>query len=119
MDELVAAVLRHGGGRLGVIKSTLRVNMTCTARVSGTEGVIEIPALMHCPNSLRVLSPAGIDEIDASYEGNGLRFEIDEVHRCLSEGRTESDVMPLNETLALARDLDEIRRQIGLVFPGE
>jgi len=93
--------------------------MTCTARVSGTEGVIEIPALMHCPNSLRVLSPAGIDEIDASYEGNGLRFEIDEVHRCLEEGRTESDVMPLDETLALARNLDEIRRQIGLVFPGE
>ena len=119
VDELVAAVLRHGGGRLGVIKSTLRVNMTCTARVSGTEGVIEIPALMHCPNSLRVLSPAGIDEIDASYEGNGLRFEIDEVHRCLEEGRTESDVMPLDETLALARNLDEIRRQIGLVFPGE
>jgi len=28
-------------------------------------------------------------------------------------------VMPLDETLALARNLDEIRRQIGLVFPGE
>jgi len=119
VDELVAAVLRHGAGRLGVIKSALRVNMTCGARVSGTEGVIEIPALMHCPNSLRVLSPTGIDEFDAAYEGNGLRFEIEEVHRCLSEGRTESDVMPLDETLRLAHTLDEIRRQIGLVFPGE
>jgi predicted dehydrogenase len=119
VDELVAATLRHGGGRLGVIKSSLRVNMTCGARVAGTEGVIEIPALMHCPNSLRVLTPACVDEIDASYEGNGLRFEIEEVHQCLAEGRTESDVMPLDETLALARNLDEIRRQIGLVFPGE
>jgi predicted dehydrogenase len=119
VDELVAAVLRHGGGHLGVIKSALRVNMTCSARVSGSEGVIEIPALMHCPNSLRVLSSAGVDEIDASYEGNGLRFEIDEVHRCLSEGRTESDVMPLAETLGLAHTLDEIRCQIGLAFPGE
>jgi hypothetical protein len=112
-------VLRHGGGRLGVIKAALRVNMTCSARVSGTEGVIEIPALMHCPNALRVLSPAGIDDLDASYEGNGLRFEVDEVNRCLAEGRTESDVVPLDETLAFARTLDDIRRQIGLVFPGE
>jgi predicted dehydrogenase len=119
VDEQVAAVLRHGGGRLGVIKAALRVNMTCSARVSGTEGVIEIPALMHCPNALRLLSPAGMEEVDASYEGNGLRFEIDEVNRCLAEGRTESDVMPLDETLALARTLDNIRRQIGLVFPGE
>jgi predicted dehydrogenase len=119
VDEQVAAVLRHGGGRLGVIKAALRVNMTCSARVSGTEGVIEIPALMHCPNALRLLSPAGMEEVDASYEGNGLRFEIDEVNRCLAEGRTESDVMPLDETLALARTLDDIRRQIGLVFPGE
>jgi predicted dehydrogenase len=119
VDEHVAAVLRHGGGKLGVMKAALRVNMTCSARVSGTEGVIEIPALMHCPNALRVLSPAGIDDIDASYEGNGLRFEIDEVQRCLAEGRTESDVVPLDETLAFARTLDDIRRQIGLVFPGE
>jgi predicted dehydrogenase len=118
VDEAVAAVLRHRHGGLGVIKAAIRINMACSARVSGAEGVIEIPALMHCPNAIRVLSPAGIDDIDASYEGNGLRFEIDEVHRCLADGRTESDVMPLDETLALAMTLDDIRQQIGLVFPG-
>jgi predicted dehydrogenase len=119
VDEAVAAVLRHGHGGLGVIKAALRINLACSARVSGADGVIEIPALMHCPNAIRVLSPAGVDDLDASYEGNGLRFEIDEVHRCLAGGRTESDVMPLDETLALARTLDDIRWQIGLVFPGE
>jgi predicted dehydrogenase len=118
VDEAVAAVLRHRSGGLGVIKAALRINMACSARVSGAEGVIEIPAFMHCPNGIRVLSPAGIDDIDASYEGNGLRFEIDEVHRCLADGLTESDVMPLDETLALATTLDDIRQQIGLVFPG-
>lgn len=117
VDELVAAVLRHAGGRLGVIKAALQVNMACSARVAGSEGIIEIPALMHCPEAIRVLSAAGIEEIDGSYAGNGLRFEVDEVHRCLREGRTESDVMPLADTLALAKTLDEIRRQIGLVFP--
>ncbi len=119
VDEHVAAVLRHRGGGLGVMKAALRVNMTCTARVAGTEGVVEIPALMHCPNALRLLTPAGVEDIDGTYEGNGLRFEIEEVHRCLAEGRTESDVMPLDETVALTHTLDEIRRQIGLVFPGE
>ncbi len=119
VDEQVAAVLRNGNGALGVIKAALRVGMTCTARISGTDGVIEIPAFMHCPNSIKVVSPSGIEEFDGSYEGNGLRFEIEEVHRCLADGKTESATMSLDETLALAGTLDAIRAQIGLVFPGE
>ncbi len=74
---------------------------------------------MHCPNSLTVMTRSGVEEIDASYEGNGLRFEIEEVHRCLADGKTESPTMSLDETIALAWTLDEIRAQIGLVFPGE
>ena len=119
VDEVVAAVLHHGEGRLGVAKAALRVSMTCTARIAGTEGVIDLPAMMHCPNSLTVASPAGVQHIDASYEGNGLRFEIEEVHRCLSDGQTESQVIPLDESIALATTLDAIRAQIGVVYPGE
>ena len=119
VDEQVAAVLRHPGGGLGVIKAALRVGMTCTARISGTDGSIDIPALMHCPNAITVNTVAGSERIDCSYEGNGLRFEIEEVHRCLAAGETESPTMPLNETLVLATTLDSIRDQIGLVYPGE
>jgi predicted dehydrogenase len=119
VDEQVAALLRHSSGGLGVIKAALRVNMSCRARVSGTGGIVEIPALMHCPDAIRVLTPDGVEDIDGSYEGNGLRFEIEEVHRCLGRGVLESDVVPLDETLAWAGTLDEIRRQIGLAFPGE
>jgi predicted dehydrogenase len=119
VDELVAAVLRHAGGKLGVVKAALRVGMTCTARVSATDGAIAIPALMHCPTSFTVMSSAGIEDIDGSYEGNGLRFEIDEVQACLAEGRTESRTMPLDESVALAQVLDTIRAQIGLVYPQE
>lgn len=119
VDEVVAAVLRHRDGKLGVVKAALRVGMTCTARIAGTEGAIDLPALMHCPNSLTVHSKDGSNQIDRSYEGNGLRFEIEHVHRCLSEGRAESPEMPLAETVALATTLDAIRSRIGLVYPGE
>jgi predicted dehydrogenase len=119
VDEVVAALLHHSGRRLGVAKAALRVGMTCTARIAGTDGVIDLPAMMHCPNSLTVASPTGVEHIDASYEGNGLRFEIEEVHRCLSDGQTESRVITLDESIALATTLDAIRAQIGVVYPGE
>ncbi len=119
VDELVAAVLHHPSGTLGVIKAGLRANLSCTARISGSEGSIRLPAFMHCPTSITVNSPAGEERIDGSYEGNGLRFEIAEVHRCLAAGLTESPTMTLDETIRLARTMDEIRAQIGLVYPGE
>jgi hypothetical protein len=74
---------------------------------------------MHCPASLTVSTRNGAEHIDASYQGNGLRFEITEVNRCLAEGKTESVVVPLEESIALASILDEIRAQIGVVYPGE
>jgi predicted dehydrogenase len=119
VDEIVAAVLRHADGGIGVVKAAIRANMGCTARISGTAGLIEIPALMHCPTAFTVAAPDGPDEVDGSYEGNGMRFEIEEVHRCLAAGLVESPTVPLEETLALAATLDAIRDQIGLRFPGE
>jgi predicted dehydrogenase len=119
VDEVNAAVLRSAGERLGVVKSAIRLGMSCTARIAGTDGWIELPAFMHCPNYLTVTTGAGSERIDASYEGSGLRFEIEEVHRCLSEGLLESPVMTLNETLDIAATLDAIRDQLGVVYPGE
>lgn len=119
VDEHVAAVLHHPGDRLGVVKAALRAPLPCTARIAGTDGSIQLPAFMHCPEWIEVSGPAGPERIDAGYEGDGLRFQVDEVHRCLAEGLTESPVMSLDETIGIARVLDDIRGQIGLVYPGE
>jgi predicted dehydrogenase len=118
VDELVAAVTEHPNGGIAVSKASLRVGMTCAARIAGTIGVIDIPALMHCPESITLSVLGEVERFDGSYEGSGMRFEIEEVHRCVVDGRTESAVMPLDESLALMRILDEIRAQIGLDFEG-
>jgi predicted dehydrogenase len=119
VDELVAAVLHHPGDRMSVVKAALRVPMACTARIAGTDGWIGLPAFMHCPSWLDVGARGAVERIDAPYEGDGLRFQVFEVHRCIKEGLTQSPVMSLDESVALAGILDTIRAQIGLVFPGE
>jgi dihydrodiol dehydrogenase / D-xylose 1-dehydrogenase (NADP) len=39
--------------------------------------------------------------------------------RCLEAGKTESDVMPLDETISVMRTMDRIRAAWGLRYPGE
>ena len=46
---------------------------------------------------------------DPPAEG-GLRHEADEVARCLAEGLLESPLMPLDETVAIMRTMDEVSR---------
>jgi hypothetical protein len=118
-DEQVAAVLRHASGKLGVVKAATRVDFACTARISGSEGAIEFPAPAHCPRAYTVITRAGVKTVECGFAGNGLHFEIAEVHRCIAAGLTESPVMPLDETVALATVLESIRRILGVRYPGE
>jgi predicted dehydrogenase len=118
-DEQVAAVLHHRDGALGVVKAAIRTSLSCTARIAGTDGSIDLPAFMHCPDHLTVHGAGGERRIDAPFDGDGLRFQVDEVHRCLAAGLRESPRMPVDESIAIAAVLDEIRAQIGVRYPGE
>ena len=56
---------------------------------------------------------------DAKYNFNcssGLRYEADHVFDCLREGKKESDVHSFDESLKTLEILDEVRRQIGVVY---
>lgn len=53
-----------------------------------------------------------------SFYGNGKNYEAEEVVRCLREGRTESEVMPLRDTVEVLRIMDEARKQFGFTYPG-
>jgi predicted dehydrogenase len=119
VDEHIAVVLHHPGDGLGVVKAAIRVPMSCRARISGSDGWIELPAFMHCPDHIVVGAGGTTERVDGAFEGDGLRFEIAAMQSCIEQSRTECDLMPLDESIAWAGTLDRIRAQIGLVYPGE
>jgi predicted dehydrogenase len=53
------------------------------------------------------------------FPGNGYQFQLQEVARCLREQKLESSLMPLDDSLAVMRTMDELRAQWGLAYPGE
>lgn len=49
--------------------------------------------------------------------GHGFSHEIIEVGRCLAEGLRESPLVPHSQTLTILRQMDDVRRQVGVAFP--
>jgi len=43
--------------------------------------------------------------------GEGLHYQVSEVHRCLRAGKLESDKMPLDESFSIMTTIDQIRAQ--------
>lgn len=49
----------------------------------------------------------------------GLRFEPEAIRKYIREGKTECDVVSLNDSLIVARIEDEFRRQLGVRYPAD
>lgn len=47
----------------------------------------------------------------------GLHYEADHVYAMIKSGRIESDIMPLQSSLLLAKVMEELRHQAKIDFP--
>ncbi len=120
VDERAAMILGYGGGQLALLSTAIRTNTPMEAVISGTEGLIRIPPLFWKPSHVSVtVHGKEQTEIEMPLVGNGYNYQAAEVARCLRAGLTESDVMPLDETLSIVEMMDTIRAQWGLKYPME
>ena len=60
-----------------------------------------------------------IKEIRVPEQISGYEYEIRECIESIRQGRTECSSMPLSDSVFLMEQLDQIRGQWGLVYPGE
>lgn len=120
VDEQAAMLLSYAGGQLSILAAAVRVDIPSEAIIMGTKGQIRVHAPIYCPVRLTLSRPEqGEEIIDLPLEGNGYNYQALEVMHCLSKGWLESTTMPLDETLAIMRAMDEIRAPWGLKYPTE
>jgi len=118
VDGQETMLLRYGTRTLAVCSATLWARTPTRAAISGTEAMIEVDGPFYTPTSFTV--HRGSEHITVRSEvAGGFEYEAAEVARCVREGRTESPTMSWADTLAVLETMDEVRRQIGVVYPGE
>lgn len=123
VDQSVAVTLKYSNNRMAVLTCSIVVKLQSDAVISGTKGFIKVPAHMWCPTSLIVNGKETAFPVPEPYLptnfvlSSGLRYEAEEVRQCLLKGLKESAVMSHADSLLLAEMEDEIRRQLGVVYP--
>lgn len=121
VDEQAAFVFAHEEGRMAYGACGVRTATPQEAIILGTEGRIHIDAPFWNPRSFSLIKP-GEEPVSKEFpieKGNGYKFEAMAVKAAVESGKIESDVMPHEDSLAVARTMDRLRKQWGLTYPVE
>ena len=120
-DTEVATVMTHAGGTLSSTLTSSRSRGRNGALVVGEKARVEIDAVWYTPTSFRVIDPRGevLESYESIVEGRGMQYQALAAEEIVASGHLDSALLPLEESVAIMGTLDEIRRQIGLVYPEE
>ena len=117
-DALDAITLRKGR-TIAQLTTAIGVNMPTFAAVYGTKGHIDIPEFKNPTRAVLHLDGQEPVELAHPFEINGFEYEIREAQACAEAGSLQSERMTGQQTIAVMRIMDEIRRQNGFRFPFE
>ena len=117
-DTLDAMTLRKGRA-VAQLTTAIGANMPTFGAVYGTKGHIDIPDFKNPTRAALYIDGQTPEELTHPFEINGFEYEIREAQTCAAAGRLQSERMTWEQTVAVMRIMDEIRRQNGMRFPFE
>lgn len=121
VDLLDTIVLTHENGSRSMLSCAMNSNAPREALIVGTKGYIKIPAPgLYSPKQL-ILNTGnkGEETIDVELKGNGYNYEIEEVNKCLRDGKIESAIHKSLNTINILKIMDTVRKKGSLVYPQE
>jgi predicted dehydrogenase len=120
VDASSTVIFDYKNGAQAILTSNMMVSTPCRATICGTLGKIEIDRTFYNPTSMRVIMHDGTTtEYSNDYKGHGLRDQALEFERVVRSGAKSSAILTPEESILIMESLDEVRKQIGLIYPSE
>ncbi len=121
VDRQTAITFGYAEGQQAVLHCALDTAGPNTAAILGTRGWIEIDRVWYTPTSFTVYDSAGavIERFEQPVKERGMQFQAAEAERLIAAGLTSSEILPAAQSARIMETMDEVRRQIGLRYPGE
>lgn len=118
VDETDVINLKYKDGALASLTCSIAAETDNTAVIYGEKGKIVIPTFWMAKEAY-LYSYESEEKFEDKYNEAGYKYEIIEANKCMVNNSLESDIASHDVTLGLAKIMDEIREQIGLVYPFE
>jgi predicted dehydrogenase len=122
LNGQISAILTHAGGSQTSLHTTILSDTPCAAVIAGDEATLVIPGVFYAPGPFTVSFHDGTSlryDEEPSTDGYGLHFSAVEATRIIADGGTDSILHPTSVATATLATMDEIRGQLGIVFPGD
>lgn len=117
VDDHDAMLIEYHSGARALLYVSLRARRMPDAEWTGPQGTLWLPGPIFRPTRI-VLRAAGRAEciLEEPCEGSGYGYQLREFVAALRAGRTESETLPLAETLAVMDTMDAVRAAIGMHY---
>ena len=115
-DLQTSMILQYDSAQ-AILHSSFVSTSNIKATINGTKGRINLNTLWHQTQSYTLTIDEQEQEIVLPTNGKGFTYEIEECHICINEKRIESKLWSHQNSLDLIKMVDEVRNQIGLVYP--
>ncbi|MGO1467616.1 MAG: Gfo/Idh/MocA family protein [Microbacterium gubbeenense] len=118
-DTEVATVMTHASGAVSTTMSSSRGAGPNTAHIVGSRARIDIDRTWYNQTTFTVTSSDGsvIERYEEAIDGRGMQFQALALENAVATG--VAPLLSIDESTEIMRTLDEIRRQIGVRYPGE
>ena len=118
VDEQNTVNFSYSNGAIAMTASAVRTNTPQDTHIIGENGWIHLHSPFWNGTTLTLAIDGKAPEtMEFPMRGNGYNYEAEAVMDCMRAGKTESEIMPLDDSIAIMDIMDRARAQWGLKYP--
>ena len=117
VDNHTCVLIKYKNGAIADISSAILLRKPNEGYIYGTKGYAHLNRF-YAPQEIELHFENGqTEKISVPYAGNGFEEQINHFSDCILHGLTESPVVTREQTMYITKQMDEIRKKIGVKYP--
>jgi len=119
-EESILMSFKYPGGQMASLTSSFTCHSSVETEFWCEKGTLKLNRRWHGPTTISIWE-SGTQKNElietGPIKGTGYYYEAAHVMKCLDEGKTESELMPLAFSADMMEILDQVRKDANIVFP--